>query len=206
MHLIFWNPAWWAGRLAGCDRTVVDVDSGGGPVSAASADILVLTALGVEANAVTAQSGAKWRAEFDNSVGLPYWTATLKNGLAVALVQLPVMGPVSAAVTTTRAIETLRPKRVVLTGIAAGIGDVALGDILISDQIVDYDLGKIGTAGLAHRWRGYQVDPALLSIARERAGHLNLKISRRTQAQSAETSRQAKCSHRHRSLCEQGCR
>ncbi len=144
---------------------------------AESADVLIVAALGVESSAVTAQSYAKWRSELSPLNDLPYQIATLKNNLTVALVQLPNMGPTSAAVTTARAIEALRPKRVILTGIAAGIGpDVALGDVLISDQVVDYDVGKINESGITHRWRGYQVDPVLLGVARARNVTFNLQV------------------------------
>lgn len=144
---------------------------------ATGTDIVILTALGVETAAVKAQSSLKWKDEVIARGDLPFWSARLKNGLTVALVQLPNMGPVSAAVTTTRAIEALQPKRVILTGIAAGIGsEVCLGDILVSDQVIDYDIGKVKADGLTHRWRGYPVDPALLSMVRERAEGFVLQV------------------------------
>lgn len=142
-------------------------------------DILVVSALGVETDAVRRHPSVKWVNAYDKTADLPYLVGTLKNGLSLALVQLPTMGPTSAAVTTTRAIEALRPKRVVLTGIAAGIGnDVALGDIVVSDQVVDYDQGKISSSvkGPVLRWRGYAVDPTLLSLAKERAESIQIQV------------------------------
>lgn len=77
------------------------------------------------------------------------------------------MGPVSAAVTTTTALTALRPKRVLLVGICAGIADdVHLGDLCVSDQVVDYDLGKVRDGKYTPRWRAYATDADLVRAAR----------------------------------------
>ncbi len=61
-------------------------------------------------------------------------------------------------------VQTVKPKRLLLLGIAAGIGkDVKLGDVLISDQIVDYELGKITDKGYLPRWSVYRSDYFMLS-------------------------------------------
>lgn len=77
------------------------------------------------------------------------------------------MGPINAAVTTSAALTALRPKRVLLVGICAGIADdVRLGDICVSDQVVDYDLGKVRDGKYTPRWRTFPSDADLVRAAR----------------------------------------
>lgn len=131
------------------------------------ADVLIMTALGKELRTVVAESGLSWDQEVDPDMGLEFLSAELGNGLRIALAGAINMGPVSAAVATSNAITAIGPSRVILTGIAAGIGDdVKLGDIVVSDQIVDYDAGKLKGGGYAPRWRAYPSDPTLVKSAR----------------------------------------
>lgn len=54
------------------------------------------------------------------------------------------MGPVAAALASSRLIETWKPRNVVLLGIAGGVSkDVALGDVVVGTQVDSYlDAGK----------------------------------------------------------------
>ncbi len=85
----------------------------------------------------------------------------------IIILSLQGMGRVSAAVATSDAIKRWIPRYILLVGIAGGINknEVALGDILISDQIVDYELQKITEEGSSVRFKVHTVDPRLLAAA-----------------------------------------
>ena len=59
------------------------------------------------------------------------------------------MGRVEALNTTKDAINRWKPRYVLLVGIAGGFeeNDARLGDILVSDQIIDYELQKLKPDG-----------------------------------------------------------
>jgi len=86
----------------------------------------------------------------------------------VIVMPLLNMGRVQAAIATADAIHQWSPRYVIIVGIAGGVAKegVNLGDILISDQIVDYELQKLTTQGAQIRWQAHQVDPSLLGAAR----------------------------------------
>jgi nucleoside phosphorylase len=74
------------------------------------------------------------------------------------------MGRVQAATATAYAIRRWRPRYILLVGIAGGIAarNVRVGDILISDQIVDYELQKLTSQGPEIRWEVQRADSRLL--------------------------------------------
>jgi nucleoside phosphorylase len=78
------------------------------------------------------------------------------------------MGRLQAATATSDAIRKWCPRYVLLVGIAGGVAqkNVELGDILISTQIVDYELQKLTPAGPEMRWEVHRADPRLLGAAR----------------------------------------
>src|SRR5215217_1640156 len=71
---------------------------------------------------------------------------TLSNGSTsyrLLLIQQSGVGRVSAAVVASSAISRLRPHYVLLVGLAGGVAKkLHLGDILVADQIVDYEQQK----------------------------------------------------------------
>jgi ankyrin repeat protein/nucleoside phosphorylase len=76
------------------------------------------------------------------------------------------MGHTEAANVTGDGVRRWDPRYVVLVGIAGGIGDeVRLGDVLISDQIVDYELQKVRPGGPGIRWQVHRADPRLVAAA-----------------------------------------
>ena len=74
------------------------------------------------------------------------------------------MGRLQAVVATADAIRRWHPRYILLIGIAGGMADrnIGIGDILISDQIVDYELQNITSKGPKVRWEVQRVDPRLL--------------------------------------------
>jgi nucleoside phosphorylase len=83
----------------------------------------------------------------------------------VVVMSMLGMGRVPAAVATKDAIRRWQPRYIVLVGIAGGVAakTVAIGDILISDQIVDYELQKLTPEGPEMRWEVHRADPQLLN-------------------------------------------
>jgi nucleoside phosphorylase len=90
----------------------------------------------------------------------------------VIIVPLLSMGRVDAANATGDAIRRWRPRRVLLVGIAGGISGAgaALGDILVSDQVVDYELQKMSPEGAEVRYSVHRADPSLVGAAQNYVG------------------------------------
>ena len=77
------------------------------------------------------------------------------------------MGRVNATTIAVDAIRRWRPRYVLLVGIAGGVASsgVSLGDVLVANQIVDYELQKLTNGEPEIRWNVHQVDPRLLTAA-----------------------------------------
>jgi nucleoside phosphorylase len=136
------------------------------PMKRRKVDVLILTALGNELEAVTANSGP-WRKVSDPDTEFEYYLTTAYHGLSIAAAGMTGMGPVRSAAATSTALAVLEPKRVMLVGICAGIGSEArLGDVCVSDQIVDYDLGKVRRGQYTPRWQAWASDATLVRAAR----------------------------------------
>ncbi len=78
------------------------------------------------------------------------------------------MGRINAATATNDAIRRWLPRRVLLVGIAGGFSarGVQLGDLLISDEIIDYEQQKLTRDGPEVRYEVHQPDPRLLEFAK----------------------------------------
>jgi nucleoside phosphorylase len=80
------------------------------------------------------------------------------------------MGNAGAAQAAQRVIGTWNPARILLVGICGGTpsasNDARLGDVLVPDQVVGYELGKVTPEGTARRYEVYRPDIELLSRAR----------------------------------------
>ena len=78
------------------------------------------------------------------------------------------MGRVQAGSVTADAIHRWEPRYILLVGIAGGLGKaaVALGDVLIAEQIADYELQKLTPGGNDVRWEVHRTDPRLLGAAK----------------------------------------
>lgn len=87
----------------------------------------------------------------------------------VVLLLIGATGRVPAAGAVAKAIGRWQPRNVLLIGVAGGVsGRVALGDVLVADQIVDISYRKVGTDGedLGLASQAYRSSPALLAQAR----------------------------------------
>jgi nucleoside phosphorylase len=137
---------------------------------------VIITALEEERDAVLAKlSGYQRLAPSSDDVQVYYWATlpvTFADGSTgvYRLVVMPLlgMGRVKATAATGDAIRRWRPRYVILVGIAGGIAtkDIKLGDILVSDQIVDYELQKLLPEKSEVRWEVHRADPRLIAAAR----------------------------------------
>jgi len=82
------------------------------------------------------------------------------------------MGRVHAAVTTSDLIRLFTPRYVMLVGIAGGnvAEGVALGDIIVAEQIIDYEFQKLRRDGPEIRQRAYAIHHRLLTEAQQLSG------------------------------------
>src|SRR5208282_133006 len=138
-------------------------------------DFVIVTALEEERDAVLAKlPGYRQIPPSEEDVRVYFGCdlpATFSDGSVrsyrVIVVPLLNMGRVEAANATGDAIRKWQPRLVMLVGIAGGIAasEAALGHILISNQIVDYELQKVTPTGPEVRYSVHPVDPSLLGAA-----------------------------------------
>lgn len=136
------------------------------------ADFLLVTALPEERDALLAHLPGAFKLPPRKDDIHIYFRADLpvENGRgSYRVVVLPLlgMGRVNAATATSEAIKRWKPRHVVLVGIAGGVKarNVALGDVLISEQIVDYELQKLTEKGVEVRWSVHKASRRLYAAA-----------------------------------------
>lgn len=136
-------------------------------------DFLLVTALAEERDAVLDKlPGHQKLPPFKDDIHT-YFQADLPSTFSdgkigsyqVIVMPLLGMGRVQAATATVAAIKQWHPRYIVLIGIAGGMAaqGVKIGDILIADQIADYELQKLTSGGSQIRWEVHRADPRLLS-------------------------------------------
>ncbi|MBN2591294.1 MAG: 5'-methylthioadenosine/S-adenosylhomocysteine nucleosidase [Sedimentisphaerales bacterium] len=127
-------------------------------------DVAILTALPLELQAFLRHGGPWRRLESDRFPGRIYYHFRTQFGVSIIAACSLSIGQLSAALAARDLIDEWKPTVLILIGIAAGINkEVRLGDIVVSDQIVDYELGKVSPGGVTPRWSVYRSDPVLLS-------------------------------------------
>jgi nucleoside phosphorylase len=146
-------------------------------MSAATApvvDFLILAPLKEEREAVLAQLGSAHRLPPDEQDVRVYYQAdvatTLAGGTAGSyrvIVTSPLgLGRVEAATVTADAIRRFQPRYVLLVGIAGGAPEeVALGDVLLAEQFVDYEQQTLAADGARLRYQTFRADPRLYGAA-----------------------------------------
>jgi len=95
------------------------------------------------------------------------------DGAYQIAVAMPLqMGTRDAATVAARAIDHWQPRYVLLVGIAGAVrrNGAQLGDVIIADSILDYELQKLKARKDEMRARFYPVDPGLLSAAQTLVG------------------------------------
>jgi len=76
------------------------------------------------------------------------------------------MGPLEANSLTASIIKRWNPAYIILVGIAGSFqGEVRLGDVIVSQQIFYYDIGKEASKGISYRPQGYPCSTVLIRQA-----------------------------------------
>lgn len=134
-------------------------------------DVLLLAPMPDEQEALLALLPEARRLDPTDDDNLVYYEAevrasTGKRRYRVIVCQCDVGRPQSAG-NATRAIERWRPRFLFVVGIAGGVrGEVQLGDLLVADQLVDYEQQKVEPAGVQPRDRVYPASIRLLTVAK----------------------------------------
>ena len=116
--------------------------------SATGIDVLIVTATEVEAQTVlgTFAPGVEPQRQFigDNT----YFDLGVHGNARVFMVQseMGTGGPGGAQATVTAAIDALHPASIVMVGIAFGVNpkEQKIGDVLVSRQLMSYELQRVG--------------------------------------------------------------
>jgi nucleoside phosphorylase len=125
-------------------------------------DVALVTALPLELEAILRHGGPWSRVNTSEDSLRTYYRTSTRSGISIVATCALDMGQLNAALATRDIIEAWHPKKVLLVGIAGGLGsNVNLGDIVVSEQIVDYELGKVTRKGVDLRWSVYRSDPML---------------------------------------------
>lgn len=107
-------------------------------------DYAIITTVQVETDAVRSLSSHWEKVSFINDP-MEYYISEFdseKGKKKVVSIQSSDMGMVPATISTMNLHSHFRPKYIFITGIAAGIGDHNLGDILIPSEVWNYSSGK----------------------------------------------------------------
>jgi len=146
------------------------------------ADVAIITALGKELEAILNHGkeryGLGWKTTKSQRSKRIYHQAANKMRRRIVAVQAHGMGQLNAAIVTNDVISDFSPNVILLVGIAAGIADhVQLGDIVISGQVIDYELGKLAEGGFRPNHPAYQSNSGVLNELKEyRDGEWKRKI------------------------------
>ncbi|WP_437876892.1 phosphorylase family protein [Sorangium sp. So ce513] len=137
-------------------------------------DFLIITALEEERNAVLSKLPGFRKLERDGADTHTYYEGQVRTAredgavYRIVVTSLVEMGPIMGALKTSAVINRWRPEHVMMVGIAGGVeGEVALGDVMVASQVVDYSIGKVYETGRREeRWGCYQADANLLDAVR----------------------------------------
>lgn len=131
-------------------------------------DVLIVVALDEEAKPILNDARFNWSRQEVlglEDVNIRASSLPIKGELKkVALVILPRMGLVSSAITTSRVVNEIRPRYVLMPGICAGIeGEVKLGDIIVANPSWEWQTGK---------WKGdsFAIEPYQIAINQKMVG------------------------------------
>jgi len=139
-------------------------------------DFLIITALTEERDAVLSRLKDNVKVPASDEDIYTYFQAELpilssdKKNESYSIIVLPLheYGQVKAALATSAGIRRWNPKKIILVGIAGGRRkeDVQLGDILVANQIIDYELAKQTPEGNKPRWDSLSVDKRLFNACK----------------------------------------
>ena len=121
-----------------------------------SADVVIVTALEKERDAVLRYLDLPQKTESKNRIVYKSFLQHKNSdtGYQVVLLCLGGMGNVQSATAVTQAINVWNPSAIVLAGILGGVeaSERLFGDLIVAEQIVGYESGKIKDSGLERRF------------------------------------------------------
>ncbi|AEM83372.1 purine or other phosphorylase 1 [Streptomyces violaceusniger] len=137
-----------------------------GKGGAARADVVVLTALEVEYRAVRAHLEDPRPVKAER--GALFEVGVFRAGSGERTVAIHMTGPGNpgAAASVERAAALFAPWAVLFVGVAGGVKDVALGDVVAADAVYDYETGKDTESGFWPRQKTHQSAYGLVQLAR----------------------------------------
>ncbi len=132
----------------------------------ARADVVVLTALEVEYRAVRAH--LEDPRPVDAERGALFELGVFGDGSGERTVAIHMTGPGNpgAAASVERAAALFAPRAVLFVGVAGGVKDVVLGDVVAADAVYDYETGKDTESGFLPRQKTHQSAYGLVQLAR----------------------------------------
>ncbi|WP_438491362.1 phosphorylase family protein [Streptomyces asiaticus] len=132
----------------------------------ARADVVVLTALEVEYRAVRAHLEDPRPVQAER--GALFEVGVFREGSEERTVAIHMTGPGNpgAAASVERAAALFAPRAMLFVGVAGGVKDVALGDVVAADAVYDYETGKDTESGFLPRQKTYQPAYGLVQLAR----------------------------------------
>ncbi|GAA1672707.1 effector-associated domain 2-containing protein [Streptomyces yatensis] len=132
----------------------------------ARADVVVLTALEVEYRAVRAHLEDPRPVEAER--GALFELGVFRAGSGERTVAIHMTGPGNpgAAASVERAASLFAPRAVLFVGVAGGVKDAALGDVVAADAVYDYETGKDTESGFRPRQKTYHSAYGLVQLAR----------------------------------------
>ena len=126
--------------------------------------VLVLTPLPLEYDAVVRHLTAR-KSVIRDAAAYEMGTFSGKHHAYEVIVREPGMKNVDMALATEKAIRQFQPQVVLLIGIAGGVKDVKIGDVVIASSAFNYDSGKETGDGFLARPAEYVFSEELLANA-----------------------------------------
>ncbi|WP_186315559.1 ABC transporter substrate-binding protein [Catellatospora sichuanensis] len=138
------------------------MDSGNAP----GADVVILTALSLESDAVVRQlAGGRDAADAN---GTRYVVGRIRGGSTTVAVAQLGEGNLAAAALAPAAVDRFHPRALLFTGVAGGLApDADLGDVVVATRIHAYQPGRSESARFRPRPMGWPVPHRLEQLARQ---------------------------------------
>ncbi len=127
--------------------------------------VLILTPLPLEYDAVVRHLRSERRSLIKNAAAYETGTFAGRHQTYSVVVREPGMKNVDMALATERAIQAFDPQIVLLVGIAGGVKDVQIGDVVVASSAFNYESGKETTGGFLARPAEYAFSETLLAQA-----------------------------------------
>lgn len=128
--------------------------------------VLILTPLQLERNAFIPFLPGEWKPVFKGTA--LYEQVQFKGKFHDYTVYLcqPGMYTTNMALATSEAVHNLNPELIILSGVAGGVKDMEVGDLIIPDKIYYYQAGKESSEGYHSRPQSYYPSGELLARAK----------------------------------------